>query len=137
MKKQIFILWIFCSSVISSYGLSTALPVIADVQKDIAEAIRTGNVSLLAKYFNTTIDLTVPGNESTFSKAQAEIIIKEFFTKNPPSTFKINHNGSSKDGSMFFIGTYITKQNKSFRTYYLLKKSGDKYVIQQLQFEQD
>ena len=107
------------------------------VSDEIISAIKDGHSNALAKYFNNTLDLTVPGNESTYSRAQAEIIIKDFFSKFPPKSFKINHQGSAKDGSLFFIGTYISTNSKSFRTYFLIKKVNEKYLIQQLQFESE
>ena len=81
--------------------------------EDIASAIRSANAPALAKYFNSSIDLSLPGNEITCSKAQAEQIVRDFFAKNPPKSFKINHQGASKDGSQFFIGTYVSAKGKS------------------------
>lgn len=105
-----------------------------DIVTDIAAAIKKGSSSEVAKFFNSTIDLTVPDNEGTYSKTQAELILKDFFTKYPPSSFSINHNGSSNDGSLYAIGTYSTGSD-SYRTYFLLKKSGTTYLIQKLEFE--
>jgi hypothetical protein len=108
---------------------------VATLQEEIGIAIKAGNAAVLAKYFNNTLDLVVPGQELTCSKTQAEQILKDFFQKNPPKSFKINHQGASKDGSQFSIGTYVSTADKSFRTYFLLKKSGTSMLIQQLQFE--
>lgn len=105
-----------------------------DIISDIADAIKNGNSATVATYFNSTIDLTVPDNEGTYSKTQAELILKDFFTKHPPASFSVNHNGSSNDGSLYAIGTYSTSSG-SYRTYFLLKKSGSSYVIQKLEFE--
>lgn len=105
-----------------------------DISNDIAVAIKNGNSKELAKFFNTSIDLTVPGNDETFSKAQAELIVKDFFQKNPPKSFAVNHQGSSNDGSKYSIGTYVSSTG-SYRTYFLLKKVGNSFFIQQLQFE--
>jgi hypothetical protein len=107
-----------------------------DIVTDIADAIKNGNSADVAMYFNSTIDLTVPDNEGTYSKTQAELILKDFFTKNPPSSFIVNHNGSSNDGSLYAIGTY-TADSGSYRTYFLLKKSGTSYLIQKLEFESE
>lgn len=137
MKKPSTIIWIIVFLSMTIPGRSSIFLEYADVQKEISDAIRAGNVTALARYFNATIDLSLPGNESTYNKAQAELVMKDFFQKNPPLSFTINHTGSSKDGSLFFIGTYVTTQQKSYRTYYLVKKSGEKYLIQQLQFEPD
>jgi hypothetical protein len=108
----------------------------ADINQDIVAAISSGDSKTLAIYFNKTIDITVPEKEGTFSKEQAELIIKDFFAKNLPKSFKMNNQGSSKGGTLFTIGSLVTAQGK-FRTYFLIKQIADKYYIQQLQFEKE
>ena len=135
MKRFVPLIGILLIILTAAPGLSSLNVPPGDFQKEISDAIRSGNSVALGKFFNINLDLSLPGNENTYGKAQAEIIIRDFFSKNPPLSFTVNHNGSSKDGSVYFIGTYKSKQNKSFRTYCLVKKSGDKYLIQQLQFE--
>lgn len=105
-----------------------------DINAKISQAIQSSNAADLAKYFNNSIDLTIPGSEGTYSKVQAEQIIKSFFSKYPPVTFTINHKGNSKDGSMYAIGTYKSK-SQSFRTYYLTKPIEGQLLIHQLKFE--
>lgn len=122
-------------SVLLLSGTSSFPDVLPDLQGDLTEALKNGSVAQLSRFISHTVDLTLPGNEGTFSKAQAEVILKDFFSKNPPASFKMNHNGISKDGSVFYIGTYLTTQKKSYKTYCLLKKSGDRYYLQQIQFE--
>jgi hypothetical protein len=104
------------------------------VSDEVIEAITKGNASELSKLFNSTIDINIPENEGTYSKNQAEIIVKKFFKKNPVTKFTINHSGSSNDGSKYSIGTYISN-DKTYRVYFLLKKTSEKYFVQQLQFE--
>jgi hypothetical protein len=108
----------------------------AEFSKKITEAIRKGNSSELSSYFASTIDLTVPGKEGSFSKAQAEQIVKDFFTQNPPKSFTIKHNGSSNDGSQYSVGTYITAKS-AYRSYFLIKNVSGKFYLLQLQFELD
>ena len=105
-----------------------------NVSNKVIEAISNGNASQLSKLFNLTIDINIPENEGTYSKNQAEIIVKKFFKKNPVTKFTINHSGSSNDGSKYSIGTYISN-DKTYRVYFLLKKTSEKYFVQQLQFE--
>lgn len=105
-----------------------------DVGNKITQAIQSSNATDLAKYFNNTIDLTIPGSEGTYSKVQAEQILKSFFNKYPPVSFTINHKGNSNDGSMYAIGTYKSK-SQSFRTYYLTKPINGQLLIHQLKFE--
>ena len=105
-----------------------------DVNSKITAAIKSSNATELAKYFNNSIDLTIHDSEGTYSKVQAEQIIKSFFVKYPPVSFTINHQGKSNDGSVYAIGTYKSK-TLTFRTYYLAKPIGGQLLIHQLKFE--
>ena len=105
-----------------------------DIIAEISTAIKSGVASNVSVYFNSTLDLTTPDSEGTYSKTQAEMILKDFFTKNPPASFTINHQGSSVDGSQYGIGTYVSGKD-SYRTYFLLKKAAAGYLIQKLEFE--
>jgi len=105
-----------------------------DAVKNVGEAIKTMDAKKLATYFNTSVDLEVEDISGTYSKTQAEEIIRDFFKKAPLLSFTVNHEGSSNDGSEFIIGTYKTA-SKNFRVYVLMKKESDKLLIRQLQFE--
>ncbi len=107
-----------------------------DINSAVASAIKGGDAKTLALYFNSSIDLTVPGSDGTYSKSQAEMIVKNFFAQNKPVSFSVNQNGNSSEGSQYSIGTLVSAKAK-FRTYFLVKKIGGKQVITQLQFEQE
>lgn len=102
--------------------------------ENINAAIKIGNGAELAKYFAPNIELVIGTKSSTPSKAQAEMMVKDFFAKNPVKEFKVMHQNSSQDNSLYSIGE-LTTANKSYRTYYLLRKSGENYTITQLRFE--
>lgn len=106
------------------------------ISKNITKAIKIGNAKELALYFSQNIELTVIESDGTYSKSQAEIIIKDFFAKNPPLDFSINHKGSSKDSSEFYIGSYKTASQKTYRIYFLIKSVSNKMLIQQLQIQE-
>lgn len=105
-----------------------------DVNSKITLAIKSSSATELSKYFNNSMDLTIPGSEGTYSKVQAEQIVKSFFAKYPPVSFTINHQGKSNDGSIYAIGTYKSS-SQSFRTYYLAKPISGQMLIHQLKFE--
>jgi hypothetical protein len=136
MKKFFKIMLLFIATISVSLSFAIYNNTSEDIISEISAAIKSGNAANVSKYFNTTIDLTVPSGEGTFSKTQAEQILKDFFTKNPPKTFTINHQGASNDGSLFAIGTYVSGST-SYRSYFLLKKVAAGYCIQQLEFEVD
>jgi hypothetical protein len=121
-----FILLLFSSSAFAQTN---------DMARDIAQAIRQGNAREVAKYFGQNVDLTLPGSEGTFSKSQAEVILRNFFSRNTPTGLTIPHQGTSRDGSIYVIGTLQTRGGQSYRTYFLLKKVSDNFQLHQIQFE--
>ncbi|HET6244023.1 MAG: DUF4783 domain-containing protein [Bacteroidetes bacterium] len=102
----------------------------------IAQAFKSGNAKELSKYFSPNVELKVFNKEDVYSKTQAEIIVKDFFTKNPPKNYVEVHNGTSKAGAQYIIGQ-LTTANGTFRINYFLKKSSDSYFIQELRFEEE
>ncbi len=103
----------------------------------ITDAIKNTSSKKLATFFESTIDLEVNDTDGSFSKKQAEVIVSDFFEKNPVQSFTVKHKGSSNDGSKYIIGSYISKSKIEFRVYVLLKKSDAGLMINQLQFEKD
>ncbi|MEI8203145.1 MAG: DUF4783 domain-containing protein [Bacteroidota bacterium] len=135
MKKSYIILFIVAAFSGLSFTL-TISPSTNEISKDIISALNTGNSKEIAKFFNNTIDLNIPENDGSYSKTQAELILKNFFSKHKVKSFVLNHQGSSNDGSQFIIGTLNT-MNGNFRTYCYIKKIGNSLNIQQLQFEKN
>jgi len=105
-----------------------------DVIDDIASAIRTGNPKNISKYFIENVDLKVIEQEDVYSKQQAEMILKDFFTKHPVKNYTVGHKSLSKNGSQYVVGTLETTNGK-FRTYFLLKTTGSETLIQQFRIE--
>ncbi len=106
------------------------------IDKNIQQAITSGNSELLATYFYSTIDLSIPEVQGSYSKAQAELLMKNFFSKYPPRTFSIINEGiSGGEKSRFAIGTYTSSKGDSFRVYYLTKEMAGKNQLTILKFE--
>jgi hypothetical protein len=111
------------------------VPLLAQtVDEHIATAIRMGNHKELARYFDAKVDMAVLNKENSYSKAQAELIIKEFFEKNRVSAYQVIHRGKSRDGAQYTIGS-LTTSSGTYRTYVLTKGEAEKNRIQQLRFE--
>jgi hypothetical protein len=110
------------------YGQSTT--------DNIAVALKTGSSRELIKYFNTVTELKVEDKGANYSKAQAESIIKDFFTKYPANNFTYIHKGSSPEGLKYNIGRYSSDQD-SFRVVMLLKQVNDEYVIDAISFNKE
>ncbi len=101
---------------------------------DIVAALKTGNVEKMAKYFDGMIDVSLPGKSNSFSKGQAELVIKDFFSLNKVKSFELQHSGSNPS-SNFIIGTLVTSGG-TYRTTVYMRTKGDKNLIQGIEFEQ-
>jgi hypothetical protein len=106
-----------------------------DIYDEIANAIRSGDSKQIASYFSNNIDLTILNQEDVYSKAQAELIVKDFLSKNSPKSFSILHKGSSKEGTIYAIGNLSTMNGKTFRVSFFVKMTSGKYMLQELRFE--
>ena len=100
---------------------------------EVISAMKTGNSSEIAKFFDNTVEINMPEKSNSYSKSQAELVLKDFFNSNMVKTFEIIHKGENS-GSQYCIGTLITKSG-SFRTTIFMKQKGDKQVLQEITFE--
>jgi len=99
---------------------------------DVIGAIRTGDADELSKYFDDNIELTLPVKSDSYSKAQAQVILKDFFGNNGVKGFELKHKGDSPGGH-YCIGTLQTKSG-SFRAHVFMKAKGSKEVVKEIRF---
>ncbi len=135
MKKLVKIIT-FCLSVILLSGSTIIAHEPPGLTENITAAIKSGNSKELAKYFGPTVEIILPGIEGAFSKAQAEMIMKDFFAKSAPVSFAVNQKGNSTGGAQFIIGTYKSKAELLIVNI-LLKPVSGQLLIQQIHFEAD
>ncbi len=100
---------------------------------DVINGIKTGNAAAVAKYFDNTVEITLPTKSANYSKSQGEAVLRDFFANNTVKSFTVIHQGES-GGAQFCIGTLNTS-NGSFRTTVNLKQKGDKKTLQEIKFE--
>lgn len=127
--KKTSILIIVLLSLQNAYAL--------DIYEDFANAIRSGDARQVSSYFGNTIDLTLLNQEDIYSKAQAELILRDFFSKNSPKSFAIVHKGSSKEGTMYGIGTLTTSNAKTYRVSFYMKTINGKNALMELRIESE
>ncbi|HMJ46826.1 MAG TPA: DUF4783 domain-containing protein [Ferruginibacter sp.] len=100
---------------------------------EIVTALKGGNASQVSKFFDKTVDITLPEKSNSYSSSQAEMILRDFFIINPIKGFQVIHKGENS-GSQYCIGTLLTKNN-SYRTTIFMKQKGDKQILQEIRFE--
>ena len=111
-------------------------PLQEETVKDIGTALKAGSSKELIKFCNQTVEIKINGESSNYSKAQAEVILRDFFSKNAPKSFTYIHQGSSPEGLKYTIGRY-THNDGAYRVVMFIKKIGDKYLIDTLNFSQE
>ena len=100
---------------------------------DVIAAMRAGNASQVAKYFDNNIEISMPDKSNSYSKSQAELVLKDFFASNPVKGFEIIHKGENA-GSQFCIGSLQTR-NGNFRTKLYMKQKGGQQLVQEIAFQ--
>ncbi|MCR9249831.1 MAG: DUF4783 domain-containing protein [bacterium] len=112
-------------------GLGTAMAQDDSIIDDVGTALRTGSSKELSKFFNDVIELKIDGEKENYSRTQAEVIVRNFFTKYPPKNFTKIHNGSSPDGLQYVLGKYAHNEG-THRVYMLIKKTDGSFKIDTL-----
>lgn len=100
---------------------------------EVISAIESGNASQVTKFFDNTVEITLPGKSNSYSKSQAELVLHDFFLSNQVKSFQVIHK-SDNAGSQYCIGNLNTSSGV-FRTTIYMKQKGDKLVVQELRFE--
>ena len=108
---------------------------ISGIPEAVIIAIREADANDLAEYFNSTVELNLPGQQNTCSASQGEMIMKDFFKKSPPDTFTVIRQGNTDNTSMFSICDYYSGK-LHYQVYLYMKKVDDEYLIHKLNFEE-
>lgn len=114
----------------------TSMPVFSqdDHFEQVIKAMQTSDARKLSSYFNVNIDLGLPGNDNSYSKSQAEMIMRDFFRKFPADSFTVTRQGVTDAISHYVIGDYKTG-SKSYQVYVYLRQVGERYLIHKIKFE--
>lgn len=104
-----------------------------DIFAPMKDALKAGSAKELVKYLNQSVDINMEGNVSTYSKAQAEFVFRDFFKKHPVNDFNIVHTGSSKGGLQFAIGRYLGT-GESYNVLIRLKDVDGSNLIHEINF---
>ena len=128
--------YFFLSALIFSLGLFQEVHAQSEVINNMRVALKAGSSKEFVKNFNNMVELNFEGEKSNYSRSQAELVLKEFFKKYPPVDFQYIHKGSSKQGLTYVIGKY-TFEDGSFRVWILIKKFGDDYLVDSIDFSRE
>ena len=127
-----FLVYIFIFSMVLSIKANAQ----SELINNLRSALKTGSSKELVKNFNTMVELNFEGEKSNYSKSQAELVLKEFFKKYPPTDCQYIHQGASKQGLTYIIGKY-SFEDGSFRVWVLIKKYEENYLVDMIDFSRE
>ncbi len=99
----------------------------------IVNALKSGDANEVSKYLDNTVEIPLSESTTSYSKNQAQLVLRTFFDNNPVKDFKVIHE-SENAGSQYCIGN-LTTANGLFRTTVYMKQKGDKQLVQEMRFE--
>ena len=105
-----------------------------DITDEISLAFKAGNAEAIIKHCANQVDLTILDNNNMYARAEAKSKLNAFFDQYPPKDFRIIHQGESKSGLQYTIGTLIT-ETKQFRVSFYIKTQNETPLIQQLMID--
>lgn len=105
----------------------------AEIFAPVRDAIKAGSAKEVVKSFNQSLDINLEGEIKTYSKAQAEFVLRDFFKKHPPTDFTIVHTGSSKGGLQYAIGN-LKSSAETYNVLIRVKQAGSDYLVHEISF---
>ena len=100
---------------------------------EVIGALRSGNSAQLSNLFDESVEITLPDKSDNYSRAQAQLILKDFFGNNGVKGFELKHKGDSPGGH-FCIGTLQTNAG-NYRTNVFMKVKNGKEVVKEIRFQ--
>ena len=108
----------------------------ADIVNDLNGWLKSSNSREIAKHFASTVELNILNDEDVYSKVQAEIILKDFFSKHQPESSRVIHKLDSNPNYRFAV-IELDTENGKFRTTISLKDTGGRFLITEMRIEFD
>jgi hypothetical protein len=135
MKYFLLPLLIVCTLFFSSFSSLTVFSTSTDSIEidDVVIALNSGNASRLSRYFDNRVDIALPEGTENYSRTQAEMVMRDFFSNNGVRNFKVKYK-SDKTGTNYCVGTLQTKSG-NYRTTLLLRQKGERQYVQDLSFQ--
>jgi len=122
--------WLFLAVAVSGRAQG------ADQLSAVRSAIASGSSRGLAQFLAPSVEVGFDGDKQSYNATQTELVMKNFFAKNPPSSFDIVHQGASNEGIPYAVGHYVGR-NGSYRVFIKLKPKQPSPTIDTLDFTKE
>ena len=125
MKKIISTLTLFLS-LVAAIGMLSFTTQGTNLDEVIG-ALKDGKASDLGKYMDDNVEISLPDKSNNYSKAQAVLVLKDFFDNNEVKSFEVKHKGD-QNGGQYCVGTLQTKSGNYRTTVFMKTKTGKDYI---------
>lgn len=127
--RMLFFGWLFLVGTGTAHAQSDNLSA-------VRTALRNGSSRELSQYLAPTVEVGFDGDKQGYNATQAEIVIKDFFAKNTPTSFEFIHQGESKEHILYAIGRY-TGHSGVYRVFVKLQPSRGAPLIDTMDFTKE
>ena len=115
---------------------ATAYPQASELSEPMPLALKTGfekgDAGRISGFFNETLSVELQNQAGIFNKNQVEMMLQEFFLKNPVDNYTVKRSGiTGVAGDVYFIGE-ILSGSVHFRVYLICIKVNNLHNIHSL-----
>ena len=121
----------FLSTIVLAFLMSAFKPITG--LDDVINALKGGNAQELSKYIDDNIEISLPDKSDNYSRTQAVMVLKDFFSNNGVTGFDVQFKGEN-GGGQYCIGNLKTKSGV-YRTTVFMKSNDGKQVIKEIRFK--
>jgi hypothetical protein len=121
----------FLSTIVVAFLMSAFKPIAG--LDDVINALKEGNAQELSRYIDDNIEISLPDKSDNYSRTQAVMVLKDFFSNNGVTGFDVQFKGEN-GGGQYCIGNLKTKSGV-YRTTVFLKSKEGKQVIKEIRFK--
>lgn len=100
---------------------------------EVIDALRAGNAQELSKYVDDNIEISLPDKSDSYSRAQALMVLRDFFNNNGVKNFEVQFKGEN-GGNQFCVGKLHTKTG-SYRTTVFMKTKNGRQLVKEIRFQ--
>jgi len=101
----------------------------------VREVFKTGNAKEVSAYLDQSIEMRIDGNIDSYSKAQAEFVLRDFFKKHPPTEVSIVHARELPQKNLHFAICRYQSNSERYNLLVRMKEINGQNLITELTFD--
>ncbi len=108
---------------------------IRTVLQSLEGAIKDGNAEAVFEKASRQVDVSILGETALYSKAQAQHVVRKFFSDNPPERFAFTEDDLATQRRFAFGLYYARKHQVPYRVYVYLRDRDGLWELREFRIE--